>query len=340
MKIQCRVAATIQKIQKFVRVSPKEFKDFRFGSNGVNPSENTARFASSGEEFDFVIVGAGSAGATLATRLSEDPAVSGLLLEAGKAGRKPEVHIPAAFSALFRSEIDWDYNTVAQPSLENRSIYWPRGKMLGGSSSINAMMWVRGFASDYQSWGAAAGSAWSWQSLLPYFRRIENIEDSTNPDHGSSGPMIVEAQRSPRSHTETFLEAAQEIGFSLAPHNTDAPEGFNKTMVNQHHGSRFSVADAYLKPAKNRANLSIRTQCHATKVIIEGQRATGVEYYDGGLKTVRARREVILSGGTINAPQLLMLSGIGPAAELKTHGIESIVDAPEVGKNLYDHLLS
>lgn len=150
-----------------MRVSPKEFKGFRFGSNGVNQSENTARFASSGEEFDFVIVGAGSAGATLATRLSEDPAVSVLLLEAGKADRKPEVHIPAAFSALFRSELDWDYNTVAQPGLDNQSIYWPRGKMLGGSSSINAMMWVRGFAADYQSWGAGLARPGPGQACSP-----------------------------------------------------------------------------------------------------------------------------------------------------------------------------
>lgn len=306
----------------------------------MNPSKTGAAAADSAESFDYVIVGAGSAGAALAGKLTEDPSISVLLLEAGKPDKKLEIHIPAAFSALFRSEADWNYDTVAQPALNQRQVYWPRGKTLGGSSSINAMMWVRGFAADYQAWGEAAGTDWGWDALLPFFRRIENIAGSVDPEHGHSGPMIVERQRSPRPHTAAFLNAATELGYPLAPHNSAKTLGFNETLVNQHNGSRFSVADAYLKPARNRSNLTVRTGALATRVLFDGRRAIGIAYRQGGPRTVRARREVILSGGSVNTPQLLMLSGIGASAELRKHGIDVVADSPEVGKNLYDHLLS
>lgn len=312
----------------------------------MNPAESsvslakTTKTTNTAENFDYVIVGAGSAGAALAAKLSEDPSVSVLLLEAGKADTKLEIHIPAAFSALFRSAADWNYDTVPQPELNNREVYWPRGKTLGGSSSINAMMWIRGFAADYDAWGEAAGPDWSWSALLPWFRRIENIAGSSDPEHGRSGPMLIDKQRSPRTHTAAFLNAARELGYPLAPHNSATALGFNQTLVNQRNGTRFSVADAYLKPAKGRSNLTVRTGAHVSSVIFEDKRAVGVAYQQGGPRTVRARREVILSGGSINTPQLLMLSGIGPAAELRKHGIEVLLDSPEVGQNLYDHLLS
>lgn len=306
----------------------------------MNPSAIGTAPADSAESFDYVVVGAGSAGAALAARLTEDPAVSVLLLEAGRPDKKLEIHIPAAFSALFRSAADWNYDTVPQAELNHRQVYWPRGKTLGGSSSINAMMWIRGFAADYRAWGQAAGADWSWEALLPYFRRIENIAGSSDPDHGHAGPMIVEPQRSPRAHTAAFLNAAAELGYPMAPQNTEAPLGFSETLVNQHRGSRFSVADAYLKPAKRRGNLTIRTDAQVSKVLFEGRRAVGVAYRQHGPRTARARREVILSGGSVNTPQLLMLSGIGAPEQLRRHGIDVVADSPEVGKNLYDHLLS
>ena len=280
------------------------------------------------DAFDFIVVGAGSAGAAVAAGLSADGAHSVLLLEAGPMDSKTEVHIPAAFSKLFRTALDWNYDTEPQDTLGGRSIYWPRGRMLGGSSSLNAMMWVRGFAADYDEWATTAGEGWSWQALLPYFDRVE-------------GALSIEAQRSPRAHTSRFLRAAEQAGFAVVEPNLPNAEGFSRTMVNQRRGARFSTADAYLKPIRARANLSVRTGAQVTRVLFEGTRATGVEYVAGGvLRSIEARREVILSGGAVNTPQLLMLSGIGPAAELARHGIAVLVDSAEVGRNLRDHLLS
>jgi choline dehydrogenase len=206
---------------------------------------------------------------------------------------------------------------------------------------MNAMMWVRGFAADYNHWAEVAGPGWSWESLLPYFRRVERVEGTTDPDQGSDGTMSIEHQRSPRSHTATFLSAVEESGFPVVAPNTANPEGFSQTMVSQRRGVRFSTSDGYLKPAKKRRNLTVHTEAHATRVLFDGTRAIGVEYSTGGqLRQVFARREVILCGGAVNTPQLLMLSGIGPAAHLAEHSIPVLVDAPEVGQNLTDHLLS
>lgn len=293
------------------------------------------------ETFDYVVVGAGASGATLAARLSEDPAISVLLVEAGGPGKKQEVHIPAAFSKLFKTPLDWDYNTETQPNLGDRSIYWPRGKMLGGSTSLNAMMWVRGYAADYDGWGEAAGPGWSYQSLLPYFRRVEHVEGNTDPDQGSGGAVSIIHQRSPRSHTATFLKAVEQAGYAVESPNSARPDGFSETMVNQKRGKRFSTADAYLKPNKGRSNLTVRTDAQVTKVLFEGSVAVGVEYLSGGAtKQVFVKHEIVLSGGAINTPQLLLLSGVGPAADLNALGIDVVVDAPEVGANLQDHLIS
>lgn len=306
------------------------------------------RFGADGLEADYIVVGAGSAGAALAARLSEDPAVSVLLLEAGAPDKALELHVPAAFSKLFRGSYDWNYDTVPQPALEGRTVYWPRGKTLGGSSSLNAMMWVRGFAADYDEWATTAGDTWSWNALLPYFRRVERVEGATDPTHGVDGPQHVQRQRDPRPHTAAFLAAAREAGHPVTPANLPDGQGFTQTMVSEHRGARASTADAYLRPAKGRANLRIVTGALVRRVTFAGAgegatepRATGVYVEVGGIaRHARARREVVLAGGAINTPQLLMLSGIGPADHLAEHGIAAVVDAPEVGANLQDHLVA
>lgn len=305
----------------------------------------TAGFGADGLEADYVVVGAGSAGAALAARLSEDPNVSVLLLEAGGPDRALELHVPAAFSKLFRGAYDWNYDTVPQPGLEGRTVYWPRGKTLGGSSSLNAMMWIRGFAADYDEWADAAGPTWSWDALVPYFQRVERTSDPADATQGAHGPQSVEHQRDPRPHTAAFLAAAAEAGHPLTPPNLPAAQGFSQTMVSQRRGARASTADAYLRPAKKRRNLRVVTGAHARRVTFAGvegdRRATGVYVdIDGITRHVRARREVVLAGGAINTPQLLMLSGIGPAEHLAEHGIDVLVDAPDVGANLQDHLVA
>ncbi|WP_066898699.1 GMC family oxidoreductase [Mycolicibacterium houstonense] len=269
-------------------------------------------------EADYIVVGTGSAGAVVASQLSAQPDVSVLALEAGPRDRNKFIHIPAAFSKLFRSEVDWDYLTEPQPELDGRRIYWPRGKTLGGSSSMNAMMWVPGFPADYDEWGDRAGADWSYAGLEKYLKRIE------------SGPLVIEAQRSPRGSTAAWLAAAEECGH----------EGFRETRVTQRRGARWSTADAYLKPALRRRNLSLLTEATATRILFAGNRAVGVEYDRGGVRDVAtARREVILCGGAINSPQLLMLSGVGDRDQLASHGIEVIRHVPGVGANLLDHLV-
>ena len=291
------------------------------------------------ESYDFIVVGAGSAGCAVAARLSEDAEHTVLLLEAGRTDDRMEIRIPAAFSRMFRSPLDWDYDTEPQPQLNDRRIYWPRGKVLGGSSSINAMMWVRGFAEDYDAWAETAGASWSWRSLLPYFLKVERVQGASGDETGASGAMHIERQRSPRSSTAAYLEAAREIGLAEVAANGPVHDGVSRTMVSQRRGSRFSAADAYLKPARRRRNLTVQTGSHTTRVLVEGSRAVGVEYSrDGARTSVRAEREVVLCGGAVNTPQLLMLSGIGDRAELEAHGIPVLVHSPEVGKNLKDHL--
>ncbi len=297
---------------------------------------------------DYIVVGAGSAGAALAARLSEDPSVSVLLLEAGGPDKALELHVPAAFSKLFRGPYDWNYDTVPQPALEDRAIYWPRGRTLGGSSSLNAMMWIRGFAADYDEWADAAGPTWSWDALVPYFRRVERTQGAVDPTQGTDGAVSVERQRDPRPHTAAFLDAARELGHPVTAANLPSRQGFSQTMVTQRRGARESTADAYLRPASKRPNLRVVTNALVRRVTFarpadagDAPRATGV-YVDvkGTTRHVASRREVILCGGAVNTPQLLMLSGIGPSEHLTEHGIRTIVDAPEVGANLQDHLVS
>ncbi|GAB88751.1 GMC family oxidoreductase [Gordonia rhizosphera] len=290
---------------------------------------------------DYVVVGTGSAGAVVANRLSSDPRNEVLVLEAGAKDTDKFIHIPAAFSKLFGGAADWDYSTEAQPELGGRRVFYPRGKTLGGSSSMNAMMWVRGFAADYDEWADHAGDDWSFDSLVEYFRRIEKVAGATENDEGTTGPLHVSHQRSPRPLTRAFLEAAAECGHPVERANLPEPKGFSQTMVNQHKGARFSTADAYLRPALKRKNLHLLTEATATRVLFEGTRAVGVEYTrEGRTHTVRARREVVLCGGAVNTPQLLMLSGVGHRDDLAGHGIHTVAHNPQVGRNLLDHLLA
>ena len=281
----------------------------------------------------------------MANRLSADPATDVVALEAGPLDSNRFIRIPAAFSKLFRSECDWDYLTEPQKELDGREIYWPRGKMLGGSSSMNAMMWVRGFAADYDEWALRAGPQWSFDEVRGYFRRIENVTAAwhfvNGDESGVTGPVHISRQRSPRPLTAAWLAAARQCGFPAAQPNSPAPEGFCETVVTQRRGARCSTADAYLKPAMNRENLSVLTDATATRVVFDGTRAVGVEYQrDGQTWLATARREVVLCGGAVNSPQLLMLSGIGNREHLADHGIDTVHESREVGQNLIDHLVA
>jgi choline dehydrogenase len=294
---------------------------------------------------DYVVVGTGSAGADVINRLSADPATEVVALEAGPGDTNRFIGIPAAFSKLFRTEVDWDYLTEPQPGLDGRQIYWPRGKVLGGCSSMNAMMWVRGFGADYDEWARLADSHWSAAEILEYYRRIENVTAAwhfvSGDDSGVTGPLHISRQRSPRSLTAAWLAAARECGYPATQPNAPAPEGFCETIVTQRRGARHSSADAYLKPAMSRNNLTLLTEATATRIVFDGTRAVGVEYQRAGhTAVVHARREVVLCGGAINSPQLLMLSGIGDRDHLADHGIETVYHAPDVGQNLLDHLVT
>ncbi|WP_040796316.1 GMC family oxidoreductase [Nocardia higoensis] len=290
---------------------------------------------------DYVVVGTGSAGAVVADRLSEDPGVEVVALEAGPADKNKFVHIPAGFSKLFRSDLDWDYLTEPQPNLGDRRIYWPRGRMFGGSSSMNAMMWVRGFRADYDEWALLAGEQWGFAAAVEQFRRIENVQDAQYPDEGTGGPLHIQHQRSPRTSTAAFLTAVREAGFTVEPPNRPQPEGFTRTMVTQRDGRRWSTADGYLRPAMRRRNVTVLSESQATRILFDGTKAIGVEYRRGPATfVVLARREVVLCGGAINSPQLLMLSGIGDSDELARQGIPVVHHAPEVGANLQDHLVA
>ncbi|MER5626136.1 GMC family oxidoreductase N-terminal domain-containing protein [Streptosporangium sp. NPDC002544] len=294
-------------------------------------------------EYDYVIVGAGSAGCVLANRLSADPGTRVVLIEAGGSDKRLEVRMPAGFAKLFKTEHDWNFTTARQPELSGRELYWPRGRMLGGSSSMNAQMWVRGHRADYDGWGVPG---WSYDEVLPYFHRIERRAGSNHGGvYGTEGPIHISELRSPNRATALFLRACEELGIArLEELNGPSNEGCSPTPVTQHRGRRWSSADAYLGPAAKRPNLTVLTSSQVSRVLIEDGRATGVECGgdgDGaGGTVVRARREVVLSAGAIGSPHLLMLSGLGPADELRAAGVQPVHELPEVGANLQDHLAS
>ncbi len=283
---------------------------------------------------DYVVVGAGSAGCVLAARLSENPDVSVTLVEAGGSDRHPNVRIPAAFSKLFKTDRDWDYSTTGQATLGDRELFWPRGKMLGGSSSMNAQMWIRGHRADYDAWADGGCTGWGYDDVLPYFQRAESYPTFANDpdhDHGRGGPQHLSDLRDPNPLTAAFIEACVNDGMHrLRHHNQGDNEGVAQTIVTQRKGLRWSTNDAYLRPARKRPNLEILTGALARRVEFDGRRAVGVSYSrkDGSTGTATASREVILCGGSVNSPQLLMLSGIGDPDRLSELGIEVTAASP------------
>ena len=288
---------------------------------------------------DYVIVGAGSAGCVLAARLSEDPAVSVLLIEAGGGDRHPDVKIPAAFQKQFKSKRDWDFGTEPEPHCHGRSIYMPRGKGLGGSSSMNAMLYVRGHPLDYEKWEAGGATGWGWDGMRPYFLRAEDNANGASEHHAAGGPLRVEDERSPRRLTRNFLDSCVAAGIPrAADYNGPEQDGAALAQVTQRNGRRWSTADAYLRPARRRKNLTVVPGAQVVAVELVEGRASGVRYLRKGREQVTAAaREVILAAGALGSPQLLMLSGIGPAAQLREHGISVAADLPSVGENLQDH---
>ncbi len=292
------------------------------------------------QEFDYIIVGAGSAGCVLANRLSADPTVNVLLLEAGGKDRSPNIKIPAAFAKQFHTKLDWDFATDPEPYVDDRSLYIPRGKSLGGSSSMNAMLYVRSRPLDYDGWEAQGAAGWGYQDVLPYFKRAENNCRGADEWHATGGPLTVSEQRSPRPVCRRLIDASVAAGIPYtADYNGPEQDGVSMFQVNQVNGRRFSAADAYLRPAASRPNLTVRVRATVLGVSFAGTRAVGVKIRSGrhGVEELRARREVILSAGAIGSPQLLQLSGVGPAAELEAAGVTCRHDLPGVGRNLQDH---
>jgi choline dehydrogenase-like flavoprotein len=290
-------------------------------------------------DFDYVIVGAGSAGCVLANRLS-DAGAEVLLIEAGKRDRSPKIKIPAAFAQQFRTKLDWDYATGPEPGCDGRSLYVPRGRSIGGSSSMNAMLYVRGHRSDYDGWRDDAGCAgWGWDDVLPYFVRSEHREAGPSAIHGYGGPLNVAAPRDPRPLTDLIVAAARSLGHPADPdYNDGEPLGVCAVEVTQKRGRRWSAADAFLRPAAGRPNLTVLTGATALGLDLRDGRARGVRLAGRTpMAVARARREVVLAAGAIGSPQLLMLSGVGDPAKLERAGIEPTVPLAAVGTNLQDH---
>ena len=292
-------------------------------------------------EFDVIIAGGGSAGCALAGRLSEESSISVCLLEAGGDGQGLLVRAPIGASAMLPTKIgNWAYETVPQKGLNGRKGYMPRGKMLGGSSGINAMIYIRGHHADYDRWAETGCAGWGWADVLPYFLKSEHNEAHGGALHGKDGPLNVCDLRSDNPYQEIFLEAARQAQFRINPDfNGEEQEGLGLYQVTQKNGERWTAARAYLFPhLGQRANLAVETGAQTARILFEGRRAVGVEFRQrGALRRFRARREVVLSAGAINSPQLLLLSGVGPAADLKALGVEVTHDLPGVGANLRDH---
>jgi choline dehydrogenase len=304
-----------------------------FRAASVTPSETF--------EFDYVIVGAGSAGCVLANRLSADGKNSVLLLEAGPKDTNLWIHVPLGYGMLFKNKtVNWMYQTEPEPGLGGRTIFQPRGKVLGGSSSINGLLYVRGQHEDYDRWRQQGNSGWGYDDVLPYFRKAEHQQRGADDFHGVGGPLPVSDLGHPDPISAAFIAAAAESGLPLnLDFNGASQEGVGFFQTTTRHGRRASTAVAYLRPAKGRKNLHVVTSALAQRIVFDGRRAVAVEYRTAGaLRAARARKEILVCGGAYNSPQLLQLSGVGPAELLRKHGIDVVLDAPGVGHDLQDHM--
>ncbi len=309
--------------------------------NGEARSRAAAGQSSEHFEFDYVIVGAGSAGCVLANRLSADGKKSVLLLEAGPKDTNLWIHVPLGYGRLFKEKtVNWMYQTEPEPGLNGRAVFQPRGKVLGGSSSINGLLYVRGQHEDYDRWRQHGNLGWGYDDVLPYFRKAENQQRGADDFHGVGGPLPVSDLSHADPLSAAFIAAAAETGIPKNPDfNGATQEGAGFFQTTTRYGRRASTAVAYLRPAKGRKNLHVETSALAQRIVFDGGRAAAVEYRQAGrLRTARARREILVSGGAYNSPQLLQLSGIGPAELLRQHGIDVVLDAPGVGHDLQDHM--
>jgi choline dehydrogenase len=292
-------------------------------------------------EFDYIIVGAGSAGCVLANRLSADGRHSVLLLEAGPKDSNIWIHVPLGYGRLFKEKsVNWMYQTEPEPELNGRQVFQPRGKTLGGSSSINGLLYVRGQHEDYDRWRQRGNAGWGYDDVLPYFKMAENQARGADQFHGAGGPLPVSDMIQVEPLSKAFIQAAVETGLPYNPDfNGASQEGVGFFQTTTRNGRRASTAVAYLGPAKGRGNLRIETSAQASRILFEGRRAIGLEYRQGAeLRRARARKEVLISSGAYNSPQLLQLSGVGPGELLRKHGIDVVLDAPGVGHDLQDHL--
>lgn len=289
--------------------------------------------------YDYVIVGGGTAGCVLANRLSEDPSVSVLLVEAGERDWNPFIHIPGGIPFLMGPRVNWRFFTVPQPGLDGRRVWYPQGKTLGGSSAINAMIYIRGQAEDYDHWADLGNDGWAYADVLPYFRKSEDNSRIVDRFHGQGGPQAVSDQTNPHVLSTSFVRAIQEWGLPYNPDfNGESMYGAGLYQVIYRAGLRKSQARAFLGPVRNRKNLTVKTKARVTRIVVENGRAVGIEVGGRRPQVLRAQREVVLAAGAVNTPRLLMLSGIGAADELSALGIRPVHDLPEVGKNLQDHL--